>query len=426
MVFVTRKALNFFILFFILSLSAVITDLFVMLLYFILALLVILVIADIFYVPSKMKISINRINEKYLSIGIENRIEINVVSHFHRAVRMEIRDLYPESFDVKNDTISLLLSPDTAASGFYHVIPLKKGDYMFGEVCVRVFGVLGLSGRQYKYAVEEPVKVYPDIIGLKKYLNLMTKNRLDESGFKSATPGGENEFDFLREYQPGDSYRYISWKATAKRNFPVTRINRKEIERTVFVMLDCGRMMTTKYGILTKLDHCVNTALILAASVINNNDRFGLLAFDDRMISYIKPANDKNIYHKIMSSLYKVSSDYKKSDYAGAYKFVKKNVNGNSIIFIFTELYDKTVSKELIEMVSLLRKNHIVKIISFDEIEKLSVGYNLKNITRYTLQLMEISERKQIIFDLKAKGIDTICVNAENITVKTVNRYLSI
>ena len=39
----------------------------------------------------------------------------------------------------------------------------------------------------------------------------------------AAVRGGENEFQRLRPYVPGDPYRHIDWKATARRREYVTR-----------------------------------------------------------------------------------------------------------------------------------------------------------------------------------------------------------
>src|SRR4030042_6773956 len=98
--------------------------------------------------------------------------------------------------------------------------------------------------------------------------------------------GGETEFDFLREYQPGDNYKKINWKATAKKRHPIIEIDKKEYNRNIVVLLDTGRMMTTKYGYMTKLDYAIDTSLILAAASLKKNDRFGILSFSDKVNAF--------------------------------------------------------------------------------------------------------------------------------------------
>ena len=86
---------------------------------------------------------------------------------------------------------------------------------------------MNLIARQYKFYLPTNVKVYPNFVELKKYLNLAAKNRQEQIGYKRGMPGGETEFDFLRKYYPGDSYKKINWKATARKRFPIIKIEQK-------------------------------------------------------------------------------------------------------------------------------------------------------------------------------------------------------
>jgi uncharacterized protein (DUF58 family) len=391
--------------------------------YFVIIFLLIFSTADFLSVPKAESFILKRELSNYLSIGRDNSIAVIIEKLSDRDCHILVRDLYPEQFECLNDTFKAEISDFCRME--YSVKPFKKGEYFFKGVEVRVNGRFGLIGRQYFFELNDNVRVYPDIIELKKYLKLASYKRLEESGYKKNNYGGNVEFDFLREYLHGDSYRAINWKATARRNFPVTQINKKEVERSVVVMFDCGRMMTTKYFDLTKLDYAINAALLLAASVINGNDHFGFLAFSDTVNVFMKPDNSRKIFDKILSRLYTVEPAMVKSNYKNAYRFMKSNINKNSIVFVFSEIYNRVVSQDIADMLILLKKSHTVKFINFEENEKLERGNNLRDLARFTVQLNELAERKSMIHKLNSSGIETISVNNTDIMTKTVNAYLS-
>src|SRR3970040_1924675 len=103
----------------------------------------------------------------------------------------------------------------------YHVRPLRRGDYQFGDLTLRWLGPLGLVIRQAKEDAKEPVKVYPNLLDVRRYDLLLRRNRLQEMGLRATRQFGEGtEFERLREYLPDDEDRRINWKATGRRNFP--------------------------------------------------------------------------------------------------------------------------------------------------------------------------------------------------------------
>lgn len=78
--------------------------------------------------------------------------------------------------------------------------------------------------RQARFPASEPVKVYPNLLDIRKYELQARKGMLQEIGLRQARMlGSGTEFERLREYQLDDEFRKIDWKATARRGKPVTR-----------------------------------------------------------------------------------------------------------------------------------------------------------------------------------------------------------
>lgn len=380
---------------------------------------------DFFSIIKKKNLTVKRLYEKYLSIGADNPIKIQIENRTTKYGSFTIRDGYPTDFLVAEDTMKIEIEGLSYATVQYYVKPIKKGDYKFRYIIMRVSGRFGLIARQYKMPIFSKAIVYPNIIELKKFMKMISRNRLEQIGYRRKLPGGESEFDFLREYQPGDNYRKVNWKATARRSFPIVQVDQEERNRNIIAILDTGRMMTTRYNFLSKLDYAVDASLILAAAAGQKNDHFGLLTFAEKVNTYLAPTRKQGVLTTILAALYKATASFSSTNYFASYRFLKPRLRKNSIIFVFSELYNDIVSADLVRFLKMLSANHRINFVSFEEIESLAEGKNHYEITRWALQQQQILEKETIIKDLSLHGIHTIRVNADNIKQQVVNAYLS-
>ena len=104
-----------------------------------------------------------------------------------------------------------------------------------------------------------------------------------------ALRGGSTEFESLRDYASGDDVRQLDWKATARRARLIVRNQEAERNQTVLLLLDCGRLMNATEDGVAKLDHAVNTALLLAHVALARGDRVGLCTFSGKVHAWLAP-----------------------------------------------------------------------------------------------------------------------------------------
>jgi uncharacterized protein (DUF58 family) len=391
-------------------------------------LLAVLSVSDFLLAPAMRSFAISRRHAPRLSIGAENRIEFRIENLLRRKTYCVIRDLYPAEFDAISETMSAEIPGLSEVRRVYHVRPLRKGHFIFTGFHMRVAGPLGLFFRQYSTKLETTVEIYPNLLELGKYLALQAAGRLDQAGYRQRQAGAGMEFSHLREYMPGDDYRRIDWKATARRSAPVTRVSRKEESRNIVVLLDSGRMMTTRYGIMSKLDLAVDASLILAAAAGRNRDSFGLVAFADRIVSFLAPSSGTSrSLTRALSALHAIEPVFKTSDYPLAGGTIRSRIRKNSIIFVFSELSSLTVSADLLAMLKSLARGHKVHFVSFEENEKEPVnGASMLEIVRTAVMRDLVLEKETLIRALSRSGVQTIRVNETNIRQSVVNTYLSL
>ena len=154
-------------------------------------------------------------------------------------------------------------------------------------------------GRSFKQrATAQPVRVYPNLRELRRYDLLVRRGlEIQPSGRPIRVAGASTEFERVREYLPDDEFRRINWKATARRGQPM--VNQFEAERSqnLVVMLDAAgawppsptrpspadgdatKRAGSRAEPLTKLDHALNAALLLAYVASQRGDhRVALLS----------------------------------------------------------------------------------------------------------------------------------------------------
>src|SRR5258708_34061976 len=102
--------------------------------------------------------------------------------------------------------------------------------------------------------------------------------------------GGGREFEKLREYEPGDGFDTIHWKATAKRRHPITKVYQTEKAQEVYVALDSsrlsGRLVANEYTEsagkqIPTLEREIAPSLLLCPAAQSQGDCLGLLTFSD-------------------------------------------------------------------------------------------------------------------------------------------------
>ena len=145
------------------------------------------------------RFELRREHDSRLSLGAENLIRLSVRNRSRRAVDFSLRDEAPDAFEIERRIHHGTVSALGLWRGRYHVRPLRRGDYAFGDLILRWHGPLQLVVRQARMPAGQGVKVYPNLLDVRRYDLLLKQNRLQELGLRHARLFGEGtEFERLR------------------------------------------------------------------------------------------------------------------------------------------------------------------------------------------------------------------------------------
>jgi uncharacterized protein (DUF58 family) len=374
---------------------------------------------------------LTRGHDTKLSLGAENPIRVSLRNRSWRRVNFKVRDEAPELFRIETRTMEGQVSPRGEWSQIYHVRPLRRGDYQFGDLSLRWVGALGLVVRQAKVEAKEPVKVYPNLLDVRRYDLLLRRNRLQEMGLRTTRQFGEGtEFERLREYLPDDEYRRINWKATARRNFPVTTEYQTERSQQVIAVLDTGRMMQSPVADIAKLDYVVNAVLLLTYVATGKGDRVGMMSFADDVQHYLGPRQGRGQFYRMLELLYAVEPQPVEPDYRKALAYLAVKQRRRALVVVFTDLTGGASLNSLVAQMSMLARSSLPLLVTISDPDvvktsQMKPGDSLGVYQRAVANQI-LDERKVILDSLRQRGVLTLDVPANQLSMSVINRYLEL
>jgi uncharacterized protein (DUF58 family) len=187
------------------------------------ALLLAAVLLDFLLAPGARDVAISRDVDPRLSLGAENLVRLQARNLGTRRARLLLRDDYPPPFTATEEELRVDVASGHETEARYKVMPHRRGDERFLDIHVESTGALGLARRAFSVPSAQPVKVYPNLLGVERMKLFARRQQLSLLGMHRVRKRGTGgEFEKLRPYTPGDEFRRINWKATARRRRPVT------------------------------------------------------------------------------------------------------------------------------------------------------------------------------------------------------------
>ncbi|MCL1998002.1 MAG: DUF58 domain-containing protein [Turicibacter sp.] len=382
---------------------------------------------DFFISPPTFSLKVKRIDaDTKLSHNAVNKITFLIYNSSHSPLAVEATDtIASRHFEVLETDLSHIIPPGEEKSFSYSVIPSKRGAFTFTHIHLRVVGILGLAMKFHSLKYPAEFKVYPNLQDLQRYRIMAQNNRLLATGDKTLPQFGQGtEFESLRAYIEGDDYRKINWSVTARERRLIVNDYQVEKNQPVFMLIDSGRPMSYSVGGYKKLDYAINTALVLSDIVNQKGDMSGLLVFDTKIQNVIMPNKGSVHRNTLMESLYHIEESRNTSNYAEAFRTIRKRQKRRSLVFVFTDFETLEEGLELTREITLLKRWHFPIIITIKN-ERLTALTLDEDSHVAEVANSFLDERVQLFRALNSMKIPVVEMPADKITVSAINQYLT-
>jgi uncharacterized protein (DUF58 family) len=174
-------------------------------------------------------------------------------------------------------------------------------------------------------------------------IEIRTKRLVNESlagEYHSVFKGRGMEFSEVREYQFGDDIRTIDWNVTSRMGHPYVRKYVEERELTVILLVDFSA--SGQFGTRRRFKREIEAEIcsLLAFSAIKNNDRVGLIAFTDRIETFLPPRKGKNHVLRVIREVLYFRPEGRATDIAMALQHMYRTITKRCVVFVISDFLD--------------------------------------------------------------------------------------
>ncbi|MBD1365598.1 DUF58 domain-containing protein [Mucilaginibacter sp. ZT4R22] len=366
-----------------------------------------------------------------LSNSDDNELGIYIENRYSFSVSVGIIDEIPVQFQKRDVWFKTSLKAGEHKLISYLLRPLKRGEYVFGSIRVFVRSPLGLVSRRFNFGQAETLPVYPSFLQMRKYELMAISNRLTEIGIKKIRRLGHSlEFEQIKNYVPGDDYRNINWKASARQGSLMTNSYTDEKSQQVYCVIDKSRAMKMPFEGLSLLDYAINASLVLSNVALLKEDKAGLITIAEKVGSVI-PADKKHTQiNKILEILYKEKTRYLETNMEALYSTIRNVVKQRSLIVFFTNYESLPALQRQLPFLKRISRFHLLLVVFFENTELKQVSEqpanDVEQIYIKTIAEKFAYDKKLIVKELAAHGIQSILSTPQNLTINTINRYLEL
>ncbi len=228
----------------------------------------------------------------------------------HRgAMQLALRELVPVAPGgaqvVGGDPDALVLAPNARTDFTFRLIAPAVGRVVLHGLAVTLPGPLGLFEVPLYFPNPLVIKVLPQA-ALRSAMapRTITGLPVERSGTSLRRPTGSGtELREIRELRPGDPFKSIAWKASARAGKLLVREVEQEVQETRYVILDVSGTMRGGEPGRRKIDFAVEAAAAEARRAIDQGDRIGLVTVDGRLLAHVAPNDGRTHLLKVFEAL---------------------------------------------------------------------------------------------------------------------------
>lgn len=289
----------------------------------------------------------------------ETEIEVRV--GYSRPGRVRVGVVWPEEFEGDEDLVLELPNGVTEAAASWRVTGLKRGRFLVDGARFEQASPMGFWNLRRSVEARSEVRVYPNLLLEKDSVAPLLLRKASAGLHVQRQVGRGREFEKLREYIPGDSFEDVHWKATARRGVPITKVYQVERTQEIYVIIDASRLSAREVDNgATVLERFVNAAMILGLAAEQQGDLFGLVAYSDRVLRFIRAKNGTQHYGVCRDALYSLQAEETTPDFEELCAFLRIRLRRRALLLFLTELDDPLVSESFSKQVHLLSRQHLV------------------------------------------------------------------
>jgi uncharacterized protein (DUF58 family) len=366
----------------------------------------------------------------------EGVLPVTMVNPDRQARRWRVALGLPVSFESRTEELRVELPAGAERARFdWPCTPRRRGRFENVLACLERGSALGLWHVRVRTEVPCEFRVHPNLLTERRQLAALFLARGRPGARVQRTLGRGREFEKLREYQPGDGFDEIHWKASAKRGRPVTKIFQAERTQEIYVVLDASRLSARPVvhaGVeQTVLERYVTSALVLLLAAERQGDKFGLVAHDDRLRVSVRAGAGARHYAACRDALLGLRPSEATPDMPEIVRQLRARFRQRALLFFLTDLSDPVLADDFAKHVRVLARQHLVLVgqLPAPEVAPLFAGEAAATNEELYGKLaghVRWAETRALARRLKPLGVTSVLLENEAMAAQLVGHYMKV
>jgi uncharacterized protein (DUF58 family) len=210
----------------------------------------------------------------------------------------------------------------------------------------------------------------------------------------------------------------------------ITKQYQVERNQSIVVMIDAGRLMTSRIEHLSKLDHAINAALSIGYVATRGGDNVGLLVFNRQVAAYLPPQRGHGQLAAMTEALYNVKAQMIEPSYARAFQYLSQNCKRRSLVVILTDIVDSDASAELLAYTATLLPRHLPLIVTIGDKDLRSLvaqePRKIADVYQQSVAEELLQQREEALARITELGGLALDAPAGELSMQLVNQYLEV
>ena len=335
------------------------------------------------------QISLDRITEEN-TVLIKTRVQ----NRTQKRQLIYINEILPEHIDIVQGSQAylILVEPNSTCETLNVIKATFRGHYVIPAVYGELTDDFGLRSRRTLLGNQRYLSVLPPVEDLSNFPLEIRSSQPEIGAFRSGSVGVGTEFFGIREYLPGDEWRHINWKASAR--YPSLLSNEYEREHVTNIYL----LVDLTGENISHLKWSTKVASSLATYLLKTRNRLGLIVIGES-ISHIKIEGGRRQLLRVID------------------KLITAQPGGTGEVSIYLQhILDQLPSCDII-VISPLANDNVTKTIAAipqkrGRLSVIALGEPQAelsdNLVTETSRLIRILKRRATLMRIRSRGIDVI------------------
>jgi uncharacterized protein (DUF58 family) len=284
----------------------------------------------------------------------ETTLPVSIASGSGLRHEVRFHVAFPSAIEPREKTLTVGIQ----GSGIVDVVctPRRRGDFTLCTCNIEQRSPMRFWFASRTLPIATEIRVYPDL-RRERAADLIRGHNLVGAHHRRQLGKGR-EFDKLREYEHGDSFDDIDWKATARRRRPVVRVFQIERTQEIYAVIDSSRLSARG----NVLDSYVSAALALAITAESRHDHFGLASFSAGVDGFLPAASGKRHFAFCRDTIYALQPRPVTPDIEEVFSYLHTHLRKRSLVIFLTALDDPFLAEAFVRNIRVLSRRHIVMI----------------------------------------------------------------